>query len=175
MDDAAFMTGIERNSDVVLLASYAPLFGNLENLVWTPAGIYFDQLQSFATPGWWVQHLFSTHRGDIYIPTESDANEGRPNEKIFHVASKRTETNTLILKIVNTLDEDIFIDNVVIQGVNSTLGGTITILTGGQWDVNDVENPNRVAPTTRSLDTTSNTFSYNVPAFSLNVFEILLN
>ena len=174
MDDAAFMTGIERNSDIVVIASYAPLFGNLDDLVWTPDAIYYDAVISFGTPGWWVQHLFSVHRGDTFLPTESDANEGLEQEKIFHVASRKTDTNTLILKIVNTWFNDILIDNVQLQGVAGTRGGTITVLSGGQWDVNDLENPRRVYPQTSNFDNTGNSFSYNAPAFSLTIFELQL-
>jgi len=174
MDDAAFMTGIERNSDIVVMACYAPLFGHLNDLVWKPDGIYFNGVQSFATPAWWVQHLFSVIRGDTYIPTASDANEGRPQEKIFHVASKKSDSNTLVLKIVNTNTEDIAIDTVELQGLSNTQGGTITVLTGGRWDQNDLENPLRVSPKTETFDVTSNSFSYTAPAFSLTIIELQL-
>ncbi|ODN05671.1 putative alpha-L-arabinofuranosidase A [Orchesella cincta] len=173
-DDAAFMTGMERNSDIVIMACYAPLFAHLNDLVWMPDGIYFDAAQSFATPAWWVQHLFSVIRGDTYIPTDSDANEGLPAEKIFHVASRKTDTNTLILKIVNTNTEDIMIDAVTLGGIGSTQGGTMTVLTGGRWDENDLQEPFRVSPKTQTFNVTSNSFSYNAPAFSLTILEIQL-
>jgi len=174
MDDAAFMTGLERNSDIVIMACYAPLFGHVDNLSWRPDGIYFDGLQSFATPAWWVQHLFSNNQGDTYIPTSSDANEGRPHEKIFHVASKKTDTNTLILKIVNTNTEDIAIDSVQLSGVTSTKGGSMTLLTRGGYDENDLGEPLRISPTVQSFNVTSNSFAYTAPAFSLTILEIQL-
>ncbi|CAL8110640.1 unnamed protein product [Orchesella dallaii] len=174
IDDAAFMTGMERNSDIVIMACYAPLFGHLDNLVWKPDGIYYNGVQSYATPAWWVQHLFSVIRGDTYIPTDSDANEGRPTEKIFHVASRKSDTNTLILRIVNTNTEDIMIDTVSLAGISSTQGGTITVLNGAQWDQNDLQEPLRVSPRSQAFEVTSNSFSYNAPAFSLTIIEIQL-
>jgi len=170
MDDAAFMTGLERNSDIVILACYAPMFGHLNDLVWTPDGIYFDGISSFNTPGWWVQHLFSSIRGDTYVPTDSDANPA----KIFHVASKDTERNVLILKIVNTNTEDIMIDSVDLFGIQSTQGGTQTTLTGGRFDVNTIGDPLKISPLTETFNTTTTTFSYNAPAFSLTILEIAL-
>jgi alpha-N-arabinofuranosidase len=170
MDDAAFMTGLERNSDIVILACYAPLFGHLNDLVWTPDGIYYDGLSSFGTPAWWVQHLFSVNRGDTYIPTDSDADP----KKIFHVASRDSERNTLILKIVNTNTDDIMIDSVELMGVQNIQGGTKTILTGERFDINTIEDPMRIAPTTDIFNITTNSFSYNAPKFSLTIFEIRL-
>jgi alpha-N-arabinofuranosidase len=170
MDDAAFMTGLERNSDIVIMACYAPLFGHLNDLVWTPDGIYYDGLLSFATPAWWVQHLFSVNRGDIYIPTQSDANP----QKIFHVASKDSAKNALILKIVNTNTEDILIDSVQLMGIGTIQSGTKTLLTGGRYDVNSLDEPLKISPLTELFNVTTNTFTYNAPAFSLTVFEILL-
>ncbi len=156
------------------MACYAPLFGHLNNLAWRPDGIYFNGVQSFATPAWWVQHLFSTKQGDTYIHTVSDANEGLDHDKIFHVASRKTDTNTLILKIVNTNQEDFAIDTIQLDGVTSTKGGSMTVLTGGRWDQNDLEEPLRVSPTVQSFNVTSNSFAYTAPAFSLTVLEIQL-
>ncbi|ODN05670.1 Alpha-L-arabinofuranosidase A [Orchesella cincta] len=170
MDDAAFMTGIERNSDIVIMACYAPLFGHLNNLAWQPDGIYFNGVQSFATPAWWVQHLFSVIRGDTYIPTTSDADE----QKFFHVASRNSDTNTLILKMVNTDQNDIQIETVTLEGVTSTRGGTLTVLTGGRWDQNELAEPLRVSPKSQAFNVTSNSFSYTAPAFSLSILEIQL-
>lgn len=65
LGEAAFMIGMERNSDVVTMSSYAPLFANLNIKAWNPDLIYFDNSRSYGTPSYWVQKLFSTNR-----PTE---------------------------------------------------------------------------------------------------------
>lgn len=152
------------------MACYAPLFGNVNDLVWTPDGIYFDGIQSFNTPAMWVQHMFGTLTGDTYIPTVSDANL----QKFFHVTTLNSQTNTLLIKMVNTNTEDIMIDNVDLYGINSTKGGRITQLTGGQWEVNDLKNPLKVSPSVETFNITSNSFSFNAPAFSLTVIELQL-
>ena len=68
LGEAAFMTGMERNSDVVLMASYAPLFEYVGWKHWTPNAILFDAAHSYGTPSWQVQTLFSRNRADVVLP-----------------------------------------------------------------------------------------------------------
>jgi alpha-L-arabinofuranosidase len=70
LGEAAFMTGMERNSDIVVMASYAPLFANLNNKSWSPDLIYFDSSRVYGTPSYYVQRLFSENRGDVVLPVE---------------------------------------------------------------------------------------------------------
>lgn len=68
--EAVFMIGLERNSDVVTMASYAPLFVNVNNRVWNPDAICFDGAACYGTPSYHVQKLFSLNRGDLVYPSE---------------------------------------------------------------------------------------------------------
>ena len=63
LSEAAFMTGLERNADVVTMSSYAPLFGHVDAWQWTPNLIWFDNLRSYGTPNYYVQKMFSVNRG----------------------------------------------------------------------------------------------------------------
>ena len=63
LSEAAFMTGLERNADVVVMSSYAPLFANADAWQWTPDLIWFNNLSSYGTPDYYVQKMYSTHRG----------------------------------------------------------------------------------------------------------------
>ena len=69
LGEAAFMTGMERNSDIVQMASYAPLFANVNGTQWHPDLIYYDNSRSFGTPSYYVQQMFSRNRGDVVLPT----------------------------------------------------------------------------------------------------------
>ncbi len=69
LGEASFMTGMERNSDIVLMASYAPLFGNVNDMQWQPDLIYFNDSQAFGTPSYYVQQMFSENRGNTVLPT----------------------------------------------------------------------------------------------------------
>jgi alpha-L-arabinofuranosidase len=68
--EAAFMTGLERNSDVVQMASYAPLLVNLNHRAWNPDLINFDSSKWYGLPSYYVQKLFAENRGDVYLPTD---------------------------------------------------------------------------------------------------------
>ena len=76
--EAAFMTGIERNSDVVVMASYAPLFVNMNHRHWNPDLINFDSARWYGLPGYYVQQLFSEHRGDVTVPVSVEAGASAP-------------------------------------------------------------------------------------------------
>ena len=69
LGEASFMTGMERNSDLVVMAAYAPLFGNVNGLRWQPDLIYYNQTQAFGTPSYYVQKMFSQNRGDDVLPS----------------------------------------------------------------------------------------------------------
>ncbi|MFG1619564.1 alpha-L-arabinofuranosidase C-terminal domain-containing protein [Nonomuraea wenchangensis] len=79
--EASFLTGIERNSDVIELASYAPLLANVDYVDWTPDLIWFDNDQAYGSPSYHVQRLFSRHVGDRVLPS-SFTGEARPVEDI---------------------------------------------------------------------------------------------
>ncbi|HOW64595.1 MAG TPA: alpha-L-arabinofuranosidase C-terminal domain-containing protein [Candidatus Paceibacterota bacterium] len=70
LGEAAFMTGMERNSDVVIMAAYAPLFVNVNHRKWNPDLINFDSSRVYGLPSYYVQKLFSEHRGDVVLPIE---------------------------------------------------------------------------------------------------------
>lgn len=69
LGEAAFMTGLERNADVVQMASYAPMLANVNGIQWRPDMIYYDNSRSFGTPSYYVQQMFSNNRGDVVLPT----------------------------------------------------------------------------------------------------------
>jgi Alpha-L-arabinofuranosidase len=70
LSEAAYMTGMERNADVVTMASYAPLFAHIDGWQWTPNLIWTDNLRVQPTPNYYVQKLFSVNRGDVVLPVE---------------------------------------------------------------------------------------------------------
>ena len=69
--EAAFMTGLERNSDVVVMASYAPLFANVNYKKWNPDLIDFDSSRVYGIPSYYVQQMFSENRGDVVLPVDA--------------------------------------------------------------------------------------------------------
>jgi alpha-L-arabinofuranosidase len=69
LGEAAFMTGMERNSDIVVMASYAPLFANVNGIQWHPDLIYYDNYRLFGTPSYYVQKMFANNTGSAVLPT----------------------------------------------------------------------------------------------------------
>jgi len=78
--EAAFMTGLERNSDVVKMASYAPLLVNLNHRAWNPDLINFDSSKWYGLPSYYVQQMFAVNRGDVYLPTTVESPLAEPAE-----------------------------------------------------------------------------------------------
>jgi alpha-L-arabinofuranosidase len=78
LGEAAFMTGMERNSDVVVMGSYAPLLCNLHYKIWNPNAINFDSTRSYGTPSYYVQQMFATNRADVVLPMEIESQDTPP-------------------------------------------------------------------------------------------------
>ncbi|XP_037033096.1 probable alpha-L-arabinofuranosidase A [Bradysia coprophila] len=167
LEDASFLMSMERNADLIIMSSYAPLLSNVNDLRWTPNGIYFDGLSSYATPAWWVQHLFSTKRGNIYIPSDFDGT----NATFFHSAVLDTVTNTIVIKAVNNGATAVSVDT-DLMGICRTDGGKVTVLTGARFDSNSLQVPMKISPKESAFTTTTGGFTFNAPAYSLTIFEI---
>ncbi len=78
LSEAAFMTGMERNADIVAMASYAPLLENINNRQWNPNAIVFDNHRSYGTPSYWVQKMFADHRAQRMVKQTLVAGIGDP-------------------------------------------------------------------------------------------------
>jgi alpha-L-arabinofuranosidase len=106
--EAAFMTGLERNADVVQMATYAPLFAHVEGWQWRPDMIWYDNLSSFKTVSYYVQQLYSTYKGSRVLPLtmEGAAVCGKEGQDgLFASAVVDNERNAVIVKVANTGDE----------------------------------------------------------------------
>lgn len=79
LGEAAFMTGMERNSDIVVMAAFAPMFGRVGHTQWDPNLIYYDNNRSYGTPSYYVQQLFSCNSGDYVLPTTIDVSTSTSN------------------------------------------------------------------------------------------------
>jgi len=93
--EAAFMTGLERNGDVVQMASYAPLMAHVEAWQWKPDAIWFDNLRSYGTPDYYVQKLFANNVGTRIIPVTTQAEAG-----LYTSASLDERNHELIVKAI---------------------------------------------------------------------------
>jgi alpha-N-arabinofuranosidase len=173
--EAAYMTGLERNADVVVMSSYAPLFAHEDLWQWRPDLIWFDNLRSYGTPSYYVQQLFSLHRGDVVLPVTVTGREPPTSQRpgLYVTSSRDLKSGEIILKIVNSAPEPITAD-VQIEGVRKVASkGTQIVLTSGRLtDENSIAEPKKVAPATSSLKGVGGVFQHAFPPYSLTVLRL---
>lgn len=143
ISEAAFLTGIERNADVVALSSYAPLFARVNYTQWAPDLIWMDENTSWGTPSYYVQKLFSKFRA------ESTLDLGDQIEKLraqgIYCSAGETEDKTTIVKLVNTTENEVSIDLENEEGKALTPVKE-TVMCAALTDYNCAKNPMCVAP-----------------------------
>ena len=103
--EAAFMTGLERNADIVHMATYAPLFAHVEGWQWRPDMIWFDNLNSVCTVSYYVQQLFATHKGTNVLSltmNKKPVTGAEGQNGLFASAVCDKNKNEIIVKVVNT-------------------------------------------------------------------------
>jgi alpha-L-arabinofuranosidase len=169
LGEAAFMTGLERNSDVVRMASYAPLFCNLNNKDWNPDLIYFTGTQVYGTPSYYVQQMFSLNRGTFVLPTTVSS----PANPLYVSSSLVPATSQLIVKVVNVNGSPVPA-TIAVGGVDSLApNATLLQLTSTNAAAeNSLTSPTLVFPTTNTIATAGTNFSVTLPANSLCIFKL---
>lgn len=101
LSEAAFMTGLERNADVVEMASYAPLFGHVDGWQWSPDLIWVDNLKVYGTPSYQVQKLYATNKGTSIIPIKREGEPVAGRDSLYASAVYDDLSQQLVLKVVN--------------------------------------------------------------------------
>lgn len=167
--EAAYLTALERNGDVVMMASYAPLLAKKGFTQWRTDMIFFDNVNISPTPNYYVQKMFMNHPGDAYFegvvtPVESDTT-------LTASCVRDSKTGDVILKMVNAGPEfrTMKVDLSGFKKINKEVEKTV--LTGDANDENTLENPDNVIPETSTMKIKTK-FNYEVPAQSLTVLRI---
>lgn len=168
--EAAYMCALERNGDVVHMASYAPLLAKIGHTQWNPDLIYFTNTQVFPTINYHVQKLFSVNSGDQYLACK--INDESKSEKPLAVSSVRdSTTGDIIIKLVNTSDDAKPLKINLTGAGDVRANATRSVLTGDPAAVNSRENKTPLVPVTSEMQV-SNPFTYEAPANSLTVIRI---
>jgi alpha-L-arabinofuranosidase len=176
MAEAAFMTGMERNADVVCMASYAPLFAHVDGWQWTPDMIWVDNLQTFGTPNYYVQKLFSVNKGTNVVPLLENNKPLSGQDSLYASAVIDKNTNELILKIVNASanmqSKNIQVDGIKKLGENAT----ITVLKANALeDVNSIANPTNVKPMEQIIKLKGKRISLPLAPYSFTVVRVKMS
>jgi alpha-L-arabinofuranosidase len=172
ISEAAYLTGLERNGDVVHLASYAPLLAKKGFTQWTTDLIFFDNVNILLTPNYHVQKMFMTNQGDYWFDNVISKNES--DTTLAASCVQDSKTGDVILKMVN------YSDTGKPMKVNLGKFGKIaaqaeqTVLSGQPGDENTFENLQKIVPVTSVIEV-SKSFEYAAPPMSLTVIRIKQN
>ncbi|MBV8116231.1 MAG: hypothetical protein JO300_15915 [Silvibacterium sp.] len=167
ISEAAFMTGLERNGDVVQMASYAPLMAHVDAWQWTPDEIWFDNLRSYGTPDYYVQALFATNAGTRIVPVTPRTEAG-----LYTSGSLDERSHELIVKAINDTPTARPAE-IHLAGVNAS--GKAKVITLASADLNaenSFEHPKAISPATSTAEIKSGTLSVQLRPYSVNVYRI---
>ncbi|KAJ0977953.1 hypothetical protein J5N97_013427 [Dioscorea zingiberensis] len=147
--EAGFLIGLEMNSDVVEMASYAPLFVNVNDRRWNPDAIVFNSWQQYGTPSYWMQHFFKESSGAILHPSVLQTNSSSVIASAITWSGTEDSSSYLKIKIVNfgsdTVDLKITVSG--LPNAVNPIGSTKTVLTSdGLMDENSFTEPQKVVP-----------------------------
>ncbi|MCE5331111.1 MAG: carbohydrate binding domain-containing protein [Bacteroidales bacterium] len=173
--EAAFMTGFERNADVVQMCTYAPLFAHVEGWQWRPDLIWFDNLHSVRSVNYYVQQLYGMHVGTNVLKTLENKLPLTGQNGIYASSAIDKNKNEIYLKIANTANETKKA-NYTFNGLKKAVRtGTHIVLKSDNLDIeNTLENPNAVLPVTNEITVSGNTFEVELAPKSFNLFVIRL-
>lgn len=166
LSEALYLTSVERNADVVVMTSYAPLLAKEGFTQWTPDLIYFNNTEVKPTTGYYVQKLFGQNSGDVYIPSQISLSDKREDVKKRVALSvvRDSKTNDIILKLVNMLPAPVESD-FDFSGLNIAGQETVvSVLKGLPAD-------SKVLPVESKIQV-SEKQAYTLPPYSLSVIRI---
>lgn len=171
--EAAFMTGLDRNADVVRMASYAPLFAHVEAWQWTPDLIWFDNLRSYGTPNYYVQKLFSLNKGTRILPVMLNGSPHNGQEGLYASASFDNRAGEVILKVVNSkpVQRDVHINLTGGNGFRK-LAKAFVLASSNLKAENSLDQPLKLSPVERQFPISSAEFGYTFAPNSLTVLRI---
>jgi alpha-L-arabinofuranosidase len=167
--EAAYMTGMERNGDVVRLSSYAPLFAKNNFTQWKTDMIFFDNVHVVPTPNYYVQKLFSSNSGDIYY--SNVIVKDNKDSALAASCVQDSKTGDIILKLVNYSKEPKSMNINLAAFKKFIPDAEQTILTGNADIENSFGKPDAITPAS-AIYKVSKHFNYAAPAMSLTVIRI---
>jgi alpha-N-arabinofuranosidase len=173
--EAAFMTGFERNADLVTMTAYAPLFAHEEAWQWRPDLIWFDNLKAYGSANYYVQKLFSLNPGTRQL---SSAVAGAPNldekRKGLHASATLDEkTGEVIVKVVNATDR-MLETTIALQGVTKIgeSAKVIVLASASLADENSLAEPTKIYPKESSVKISGAKLTHAFQPYSLTVLRV---
>lgn len=177
--EAAFMTDLERNADVVDMATYAPLFAHVDGWQWRPDMIWYDNTRMFKTVSYYVQQMYACNKGTNVLPLTMNGKavagqEGQ--DGLFASAVVDKQKGEVIVKVANTSDKTQEV-TLNLNGMKGSRSASLTTLQCDNMDAeNTLDNPNKIRPveTTATCESKKNAtvLSDKLPAKSFRMYKI---
>lgn len=177
--EAAFMTDLERNADVVDMATYAPLFAHVDGWQWRPDMIWYDNTRMFKSVSYYVQQMYACNKGTNVLPLTMNGKSVAGQEGqdgLFASAVVDKKKGEIIVKVANTSDkaQDVTLN---LNGLKGSRSATATTLQSDNMDAeNTLDNPNLIRPveTTATCESKKNATVLNdkLPAKSFRMYKI---
>ncbi len=168
LGDAAWLTGLERNSDVVVMTSYAPMFVNVNpgGMQWHPDLIGYDGLNSYGSPSYYALAMFAGHLGQS-VPQSTLSGAGA---RVFYSVTE--DHAHVIVKLVNAAPQpqslSIHLDGATAQGTAELL----RLHADTTAATNSIAHPEAIVPVRSSMAVSGNTLQHTIPGYSVEVLEI---
>lgn len=179
--EAAFMTNLERNADIVHMATYAPLFAHVEGWQWRPDMIWFDNLRSVRTCSYYVQQLYAHNKGTHVLPLTMNKQTvcgGEGQDGLFASAVWDKESGSYIVKVINTSDK---VQPVTLKfegmkkATTLTDGKCITFSSNNILEDNTVDNPNNILPKETSVNIDGKVLDTQIAPYTFVVYKFKKN
>ena len=170
LGDAAWMTGLERNSDLILMAAYAPLLVNVSPgaMQWPTDLIGYDAATTYASPSYWAQCLFAAHLGDGTVKSSLTGE----NKRFFYSSTVSSKDKILHLKLVNASStaQSLFL---TLQGINRPRTAHLNTLHASTYDAtNTLHNPDTIHPVSSTATIPGSHWNHTLPPFTIEVIDI---
>jgi len=171
LGDAAWMTGMERNSDIVVMASYAPLLVNVNpgGMQWSSDLIGYDAGSSYGSPSYYAQVMFSNHLGDQILNATLDGSA----PKLFYSVTRKSSDGTVYLKLVNASSTPLPL-HLQLKGASTIdkTGKLVTLSAKTTAATNSIIQPTAIVPVESGLDDVAAQFAHTIPGFAIQILEL---
>ncbi len=175
LSEAAFMTGLERNADIVVMTSYAPLMAHAEAWQWTPDLIWFDNLRSYGTINYYVQQMYSNHAGTDLLRILDNESALTGQNGLYASAVKDSKKEEIIIKLVNTSGQEQSV-SLQVKGAGTAREAKVLTLSGSDPEaVNSFEQPQNISPVEGRAVVNNNRLDVRMPAHAFQVYRITLD
>lgn len=173
LSEAAFMTGLERNADVVHLATYAPLFAHVDAWQWNPDLIWFDNLRMMRTPNYYVQQMYGMNAGTDVLRLQMDGKPVAGQDSLYATASLDAPTGEIILKLVNAGSTPAQVQ-VYFNGLKKRqlIGGSCTYLQNCDWKTVNTLEQEALAPRIRPVQVGAQSLDLELQPRSFSVYRL---